>query len=179
MADDAAGDVDLDEVIARMQERVAERRRSGAYPEGLESDLEEHFRRIVAHRASPDFTDVRARIAALDGRSRFGLDRIPATSQRPGGQAFHAAVAKVVARQTAGVLDQVQEYADAVRDVLVGVVAALEDPEGHVHADLVGQLDAVLERLAAAERRAVAAEAALAALAGRVEALEAAAPPGP
>ncbi|HVM05960.1 MAG TPA: hypothetical protein VM242_12380 [Acidimicrobiales bacterium] len=179
MADDAARDVDLDEVIARMQARVAERRRSGAYPEGLESDLEEHFRRIVAHRASPDFTDVRARIAALDGRSRFGLDRIPATSQRPGGQALHAAVAKVVARQTAGVLDQVQEYADGVRDVLVGIVAALEDPEGHVHADLVGQLDAVLERLTAAERRAVAAEAALAALAGRVEAMEAAVPPAP
>lgn len=179
MADDAGADVDLDEVIARMQARVAERRRSGAYPEGLESDLEEHFRRIVAHRASPDFTDVRARIAALDGRSRFGLDRIPAASRRPGGQALHAAVAKVVARQTAGVLDQVQEYADGVRDVLVGVVAALEDPEGHVHADLVGQLDAVLERLAAAERRAVAAETALAALARRVEALEAVAPPAP
>jgi hypothetical protein len=84
-----------------------------------------------------------------------------------------------VARQTAGVRDQVQEYADGVRDVLVGIVAALEDPEGHVHADLVGQLDAVLERLTAAERRAVAAEAALAALAGRVEAMEAAVPPAP
>ena len=179
MAEEAAADVDLDEVIARMQARVAERRRSGAYPEGLESDLEEHFRRIVAHRASPDFTDVRARIAALDERSRFGLERIPATSQRAGGQALHAAVAKVVARQTTGVLDQVQEYADAVRDVLVGIVAALEDPEGHVHADLVGQLDAVLERLASAERRALAAEAALAVLASRVEALEAVAPPAP
>lgn len=179
VADESRADVDLDQVVAQMQARVAERRRSGVYPEGLESALDEHFHRIVSHRASPDFTDVRARIAALEARSRFGLDRIPAASQRPGGQALHGAVAKVVARQTQGVLDQVQEYADGVRDVLVGVVAALEDPEGHVHADLVGQLDAVLERLAAAERRAVAAEAALAALAGRVEALEAATPPAP
>ena len=180
VADDTAAGagVDLDQVIAAMQARVAERRRSGAYPPGLESALEEHFRRIVAHRASPDFTDVRARMAALEERSRFGLDRIPAASQRPGGQALHAAVAKVVARQTAGVLDQVQVYADGVREVFAGIVAALEDPEGHVHADLVGQLDAVLERLATAERRAAAAEAALAALAERVQALESAAPSG-
>ena len=177
MADETAPSPDLAEVIARMQARVAERRRSGAYPPGLEADLEEHFRRIVAHRASPDFTDVRALIAALDERSRFGISRIHAQSQRPGGQALHTAVGKVVARQTQGVLDQVQLYADGVREVLVGIVAALEDPEGHVHADLVGQLDAVLERLAGAERRAAVAEAALADLAGRLDALEASVPP--
>ena len=179
MADETAPTPDLDEVIARMQASVAERRRSGAYPPGLEHDLEEHFHRIVAHRASPDFTDVRARLAALEERSRFGLHRIPAGSQRPGGQVLHGAVAKVVARQTQGVLDQVQHHADGVRDVLAAVVAALEDPEGHVHGDLVGQLDAVLERLAAAERRAAAAEAALADVAGRLAALEASAAPPP
>lgn len=177
VADETSAGVDLDEVVARMQARVAERRRSGAYPPGLESALDEHFRRIVAHRASRDFTRMRARLAALDERSRFGVDRIPAASQRPGGQALHAAVARVVARQTSGVLDQVQHYAEGVREVLVGLVESLEDPDGHVHGDLVGQLDAVLERLASAERRAVAAEAALAALAARVEALESAAPP--
>lgn len=167
----------LDDVLARLRARVEQRRRSGAYPEGLEHDLEEHFRRIVAHRASPDFTDVRTRIAALDERARFGADRIHAQSQVRGGEALHKAVSKVVARQTQGVLDQVQVYADGVREVLVGIVAALEDPEGHVHADLVGQLDAVLERLAHCERRAVAAEAAMAELARRVEQLEASSNP--
>ena len=167
----------LDDVLARLQARVEERRRAGDYPEGLEHDLEEHFRRIVAHRASPDYTDVRARIAALDDRSRFGAERIHGQSQVRGGEVLHKAVAKVAARQTQGVLDQVQLYADGVREVLLGIVAALEDPEGHVHADLVGQLDAVLERLAGAERRAVAAEEALAHLAGRVEQLEAASAP--
>ncbi|MGQ0521877.1 MAG: hypothetical protein ACT4PX_12125 [Actinomycetota bacterium] len=179
MADQPAPSLDLDEVLARLQATVAERRRSGAYPAGLERDLEEHFRRIVAHRASPDFTDVRARLTALDERSRFGADRIHAQSRTPGGEVLHRAVSKAVARQTQGILDQVQLYADGVGDVLAGVVEALEDPEGHVHADLVGQLDAVLERLAASERRAVAAEAAVADLARRVEQLEAAAAPGP
>ena len=163
----------LDDVIAQLRARVEERRRSGAYPDGLERDLEEHFRRIVAHRASPDFTDVRARVAALEERSRFSAERIHAQSQVPGGQALHRAVGKAVARQTQGVLDQVQHYADGVGEVLRALVAALEDPEGHVHADLVGQLDAVLERLAKTERRALAAETALAELGRRVEALEA------
>ncbi|MDP9387697.1 MAG: hypothetical protein M3Q48_07150 [Actinomycetota bacterium] len=164
---------DLDEVIAGLRARVAERRAAGAYPPGLEDDLEEHFRRVVAHRASPDFADVRARLAALEERSRFGADRIPAGSQLPGGQALHRAVSKVVARQTQGALDQVQHYADGVRDVLLAVLAALEDPEGHVHADLVGQLDAVLERLAGYDRRAAELTAAVAGLERRLAQLEA------
>ena len=170
---------DLDAVIADLRSRVEERRRSGVYPDGLEERLEAHFRRIVAHRASPDFTDVRALLARLDDRARFGVERIHAQSQHAGGEVLHRTVGKVVARQTRGVLDQVQSYADAVREVLSGLVAALEDPEGHVHADLVGQLDAVLERLAASERRAATAEASLADLARRVELLEASIPPAP
>lgn len=170
---------DLDQVLARLQSQVEERRKAGVYPPGLERDLEEHFRRIVAHRASPDFARLRAALATLDQRARFGLDRIPAQSQVRGGEALHRAVAKVVARQTQGVLDQVQAYADAVGEVLAAVAGALEDPEGHVHADLVGQLDAVLERLAASERRAAAAEATVADLARRVEELEAATAPTP
>ena len=140
--------------------------------------MEEHFSRIVAHRATPDFSGLRARIAALDERARFDAGAIHAQSQRPGGEALHRAVSKVVARQTRGVLDQVQRYADGMRDVLAGVLAALEDPV-HLHADLVEQLDAVLERLAAAERRAVAAEATTAALLARVEQLEASSAPAP
>lgn len=169
---------DLDGLVARLRDRVAERRRSGTYPPGLEEALEDHFRRVVAHRASPDFTGLRARLAALDGRSRFDAARIHSQSQRPGGEALHRAVSKVVARQTQGVLDQVQRYADAVREVLEGVAAAVEDPV-HVHADLVEQLDAVLERLATAQRRATAAEAALSELAARVERLEASSEPAP
>lgn len=176
MSEQPSASPDLDDVVARLRARVAARRRSGAYPAGLEEGLEDHFRRIVAHRATPDFTGVRARMAALDERARFSAGQIHAQSQVPGGQALHRAVGKLVARQTQGILDQVQRYADGVREALDGVAASLEDPV-HVHADLVEQLDAVLERLAAAERRAVRAEAALAALAGRVEQLEASSTP--
>jgi len=174
--EEPAASPDLDAVLARLRSKVEQRRRSGAYPPGLEDGLEEHFRRIVAHRATPDFTGLRARLAALDERAHFSAGRIHAQSERPGGEVLHRVVAKVVARQTQGVLDQVQRHADGVRDVLGGVAAALEDP-AHVHADLVEQLDAVLERLAWAERRAVAAEATAADLARRVEQLEASSTP--
>lgn len=175
MAEEPVASPDLDEVVARLQARVAERRRSGVYPPGLEEGLEEHFRRIGAHRAAVDPAGLQARLAALDATARFDAAQIHAGSQRPGGAALHRGVALLVARQTQGALDQVQGYADAVRHVLAGMAAALEDPF-HVHADLVEQLDAVLERLAAAERRAVVAEAALAALADRVGQLEASDP---
>lgn len=178
MGEELAEPTDLDGVLDQLRARVAERRRSGAYPPGLEDALEDHFRRIVAHRSANDATDVRDRIAALDERSRFGADRIHAESQTPGGKVLHQAVAKAVGRQTQGALDQVEHYAGGVRAVLVALADALDDP-AHVHADLVEQFDTVLERLASAERRAVVAEAALDDLARRVAQLEAPAPPEP
>ena len=175
MGEEPAAPIDLDGVLDQLRARVAERRRSGVYPPGLEDALEDHFRRIVAHRTDHDSTDVRARIAALDERSRFDAGRIHVESQTPGGKVLHQAVAKAVGRQTQGALDQVQHYADGVRSVLVALAEALDDP-AHVHADLVEQFDTVLERLASAERRAVVAEAALDDLARRVAQLEASPP---
>jgi SAM-dependent methyltransferase len=92
----------------------------------------------------------------------------------PGGGQVHRAVGKLVARQTQGILEQVQEFADVLREALEQIVDALEDPYGHVHTDLVGQLDAAWERLAAWERGPVDSAASVADLRRRVEALEAA-----
>lgn len=170
---DETGGPDLDEVVAELRRRVERRREAGEYPPGLEHDLDDHFRRIVAHRATPDFTAVRALLGAVEERMAFSPDRIHAESHVPGGQALHRAVAKAVSRQTSGVLEQVQGYADAVRALLAAVVDALEAPAAHVHGELVGQVDAVLERMAAFERRALATETALADLTRRVEELEA------
>jgi hypothetical protein len=56
-------------------------------------------------------------------------------------------VARVVHRQIQGVLEQVQELSNALRSVLEAVVDVADRP-AHVHTDLVGQLDAIEERLA-------------------------------
>lgn len=147
------GDVapDMDEVIAQLQERVERRRKAGEYPPGMEDDLNRHFDRIVAHRATPEHGDLKARVQDL-GAISFAREAIATDSTMPGGAVLHNLIAKAVARQTEGVLQQVRQLADATTLALEAVVAALEDPYGHVHADLIDQLDAVLQRLADFER---------------------------
>ena len=162
----------IDDLIAQVRARVAERRKKGFYPEGLEEDLDAHFRRIVTHRRGAQAEKVRASLQELDAQSRFSPERIPTTTRVPGGDKLHAAIAKLVSRQTQGVLQQVQEFADATRATLRLLVDAYGDPDEHI-GDLVAQLDAVWERLAAWERGPSDAHAAVGDLRRRVEALEA------
>ncbi|MHB8464861.1 MAG: class I SAM-dependent methyltransferase [Acidimicrobiales bacterium] len=165
----------IDPLIDELRNRVSERRKSGFYPEGLEEDLDAHFRRIVSHRRTADMTSLRSSLDALEGRGTFSADRIQlAASAVPGGEQVHRVVGKMVARQTHGILEQVQQFSDVVRDALGKIADALEDPYGHQHGDLVGQLDAIWERLAAWERGPVDSAAAVGDLRRRVEALEAA-----
>jgi SAM-dependent methyltransferase len=164
----------VDELVAQLKAKVEQRRRDGVYPPGLEDDLDAHFHRIARHRVEPDTEALEARLAALEERIAFSAERIGLDSGVPGGSALHRTVAKVVGRQTQGVLQQVQEFADAVRDALRAMADSLDDATTHVHADLVGQLDAVFERLAAFERGPVGSAAAVADLRRRVEELEAA-----
>lgn len=171
--DSAESAPDVDELVVQLRERVQERRRAGAYPPGLEQDLEAHFRRIAAHRSDPNLDDVRSALERLGSRMHFTPERIRFDSNLPGGDRFHKAMARFQARQTAGVLEQVQEFADSVRDVLAAMVHAFEDPRSHVHADLVGQIDAVLERVQSYERGPVDSAAAVGDLRHRVEQLEA------
>ena len=163
-----------DALIDEIRNLVAERRRSGFYPEGLEDDLDAHFRRIVSHRRGAASEVVRESLQNLAARSHFSLARIPKSTRIPGGDKVHRAVGKVTSRQTQGVLQQVQEFADALRSSLQLIVDALEDPFDHLHSDLVAQLDAIWERLAAWERGPVESGPALGDLRRRVEALEAA-----
>jgi 2-polyprenyl-3-methyl-5-hydroxy-6-metoxy-1,4-benzoquinol methylase len=164
----------IDPLIDELRARVAERREAGFYPEGLEDQLDAHFRRIVTHRRSADMASLRSSLDVLEVRGAFGRHRIPLATAVPGGERIHQIVSKVVARQTQGILEQVQEFADTVRDALGKIADHLEDPYGHVHTDIVGQLDAVWERLASFERGPTDSATAVADLRRRVEALEAA-----
>jgi SAM-dependent methyltransferase len=141
-----------EELLAQLRERVEERRRRGDYPPGLEEDLESHFRRIAAHGRTQDLENVRSGLLAMESRMAFTRGRIHAESELPGGSVVHRSVAKVVGRQTQGVLDQMRLFAESVRDTFEALLDLLETPSDHVHADLVEQLDGALERLAAFER---------------------------
>lgn len=144
---------DVDALVARLKARVEERRRAGFYPDNLEADLDAHFARVVAHRPEPyDYTQLEARMRALEDAAGITPARIAYDSGMPGGVALHRAIAKVVSRQTAGILEQVQQFADATREVLREIVQILQHPNAHAHPELLGQVDALLERMAGFER---------------------------
>jgi SAM-dependent methyltransferase len=151
MADARDSSARTEKLIAELQARVEERRREGAYPPGFEEDLDAHFHRIVSQRHG-DIDAVRASLARLEAAMAFNRDRIPLQSNLKGGSAAHKTIAKIVGRQTQGVLEQMREFAEAVHASVEGLLGLLENPGTHEHTELIGELDAVIERIAQYDR---------------------------
>ena len=141
----------MSDVLERLRARVEERRASGAYPAGLEHDLDVHFRHIVEHRPVRNLDALHKAMATFEDGLRFDVAMIPTGSRVPGGQVLHQAAAKLVTRQTDWIVQQLREFAESVRVILWTMIATLDDPT-HVHAELTAQIDAILDRLAYYER---------------------------
>ena len=172
---DADEKPDVDALVVRLRERVERRRREGAYPPELEAEMDAHFQRIAAHRPGPyDYEALRSRLGELDHAMGFSPAHIEYESGLPGGTALHRTVGKAVSRQTAGILEQMHHFAQAVRDVLREIVVVLEHPNAHVHAELLGQVDALMERFADLDRTPQDSIAGLADIRNRLDRLEAA-----
>lgn len=156
----------VDDLVARLRERVDERRRAGEYPEGLEADLDLHFHHIAVRGVRDRLARLREAFAEADATGRrVGAEHIPTTSERRGGELVHRTVAAVVRRQVEGALDQVREYADALAEAHRAQLLA--------HADLAGTVDDIRDLLASADDAPDDTASALASLAARVDALEA------
>jgi len=142
-------DPDVDALVAKLQARVEERRRSGFYPEGLEQELGQHAHRVLHHyslnRALPD---LRARLHDVEDALPFNAARIPSLSGVPGGEVIHRGVARVVGRQTQGALQEVEAFARPTRDAIAALIAAVEG----LSETLGAEVDALTERQAAIER---------------------------
>ena len=174
--DDKAAPVDLDAVLAELKARVAARREAGEYPEALEAQLSEHFQRVMAHRRPdplPEEPYLEELVQQLDERSQFGLHRVRYDSSLPGGEALHRVIGRVIARQNAGVIEQVQHYANLVNELLRILAHLAQEPPYHFHDDLWRHIDALLQRSADAELVEAVRPAVIAALVDRVAALEA------
>jgi hypothetical protein len=150
--------VDTSALVEQLRARVEQRKRDGDYPADLVEDLEGHFRRVTSNRAGPDVHSVQLRIDQLQHAANFSTTRIALDSGMPGGAKLHGLVAKAVSRQTVGILAQMQQFADAAVAALRVVLAEVDGPQSHVHAELVGQIDALFEHVAALERRVSAAD---------------------
>jgi hypothetical protein len=159
--------MDIDAVVAELQARVEERRRAGFYPPGLEGELDDHFRRIVRFR--PTQLSFRDHLDDIREAMDFDIDRIPNSSRIAGGRAAHRVVSRVVARQTRGVLAQLEEYAVAVQEALESVADPLESITRAGDVGVTQQLDTLHTLLAEHQRTLNQLLAAVAALEARVD----------
>jgi O-antigen chain-terminating methyltransferase len=174
MSPDPAGPGPSEELLARLRQRVEERRQQGSYPPGLEDELDAGFQRLTAHRQG-DLEAVRVALLHIESTLGFSVARIPTGSDQPGGELAHKALRKAFGRQAQGILEQTRSFGEAVRDAIHALVAVLETPGTHEHVDIEGRLGAVLERLAELDRApALRGDVALAGIEARLERLEAA-----
>ena len=175
-AEDAPSDVDpapdIGALVAELRATVEQRRAEGVYPPGLEDDLAAHFRRIVTHRVVQDLGELDRRVRQLVELPNLDPARIPASSDLPGGAALHRAVGRVMARQAQGILDQVRELGAALTAVVEELARLIREPNTHLHPDLLGQVDALQERLCELERQPADSPAGLAEIGRRLERLE-------
>ena len=153
MPEDDTGSSRVDELVEELRARVAERHRTGAYPPGLEQELDAHYQRIVSQRGGR--STFRDRLDAVhETTDAFAADAIPLRSRVPGGALLHRVVAKVVRRQTEGVIAQTRANARAVSEALEAVADPLEMTDQQSGASLRRQLDA-LHTLVADQQRAL------------------------
>lgn len=167
----AEGGATLD-LVQRLRARVAQRRAAGEYPEGLEDRLEAHFRRIVFHRHDAEVDQLQADVDAIDSHMDFSTPDVSFDSRVPGGAALHRAISQSMERHNQQVAEHMQGFANTMRRALRTIATTVRDPRSHVHGDVIGHVDAVLERLDSYERAPVDAGAALGDLRRRVEQLE-------
>lgn len=146
-------DNEVSRIVDELKERVDRRRSDGSYPEGIEEDLESRFatlRRAELQRSS--FEPLEASLSELRARGHFARNRIHLDSQVPGGSALHRAAGVAVRRQIDGLLDQMQQFSDAVNETSALLGSMLEDPPFHHHDDVRSDLDMLDDRLTRLER---------------------------
>ncbi|MGH9024935.1 MAG: hypothetical protein ACRDWD_02285 [Acidimicrobiia bacterium] len=161
----------IDALVGALRQRVEERRKNGEYPSGLEGELDDHFRRIVRFR--PTQLSFRDHLDDIRDAMDFDIDRIPTRSRIPGGRAMHRVVGRAVARQTRGVLTQVEAYAVAVQEALESVADPLESVTRAGDVGVTQQLDALHAILAEQQETLNRLQATVAALERRIDELAA------
>jgi 2-polyprenyl-3-methyl-5-hydroxy-6-metoxy-1,4-benzoquinol methylase len=146
---------DIDQLLATLRDRVERRRLDGAYPPGLEADLDGHFQRLTGGRPpTPSF--LLAELEQAVGEINtfvYRRDVIASESRFPGGTAVHKVIAKGVARQIQGVLDQAQDQSLRIArtiDLIAGTTNLLAET---YESRVIQQLDDLQVGLAAEQRQ--------------------------
>jgi len=149
-------DASIDEVeaaVARVRERVAARRRQGDYPDGLEDQLDRHYRELVAGLTTEHAQVQRLHdsVRQLDELPTFGREHIRYTSRTPVGRVFHRVWGMLSSRQTEGILIQLRAFSDATTRVADRMAEVVETLALHGHPDTERRIATLADRLALLE----------------------------
>ncbi len=143
--------VEIEQMMADIQDTIARRRAAGEYPAGLEQELEAEFASILAltHRGEADRADALELLLAQAKRCAQEVSGLTPTSSRvPFLNILHKIMRRLIARQTRGLAAQQR----AVNDQLIAMLEHLvADARGREDADgrMVTKLSKhVLDRVA-------------------------------
>ncbi len=142
--------VDVDELVDKLQERVATRRAMGDYPPGLEEQLEAEFKLIMdaVHRREVNTGDLEQRIAAVSQAIHAVGGPPEFASRLPGGQSVHRTAGRVVERHTGVLANHVRTLGDNIAGALQEILHLIEMQNAADERQLHEVVSAVLDRVA-------------------------------
>ncbi|MDQ2753972.1 MAG: hypothetical protein M3R71_00290 [Actinomycetota bacterium] len=144
---DQADDLPPGDVANEFAQRVAARRRRGEYPAELEARLDAHRHQITADRSAT--ARLRQTLDRLAHAEPLSANRIPTDSRSAAGAGYHRVMARALARQSQGMLDQMQAAFDDLRRA-VEVIGSLVD--GPTALELASRIDTVIAEMVTLER---------------------------
>lgn len=143
-------DVDVDEIVAALQQRITERRAAGDYPIGLEQQLEAEFhgmmRAIDRHEIDTVLLGRLIQsvvVAAHEMRLDAGTE-----SRVPGGSTAHHAAGRIVSRHITPLAESVRDLGVSVAEVLAEVRRLFDAQSAADERQLLDVLSGVMDRLA-------------------------------
>ena len=147
-------DVNIDQIVAELQQQVSQRRLSGDYPEGLEHQLESEFQAIMGEVDRDEISTallegcvdgVRGAILNMDA----SVDAARAIGSRvPGGAAVHHTMGRVIVRHTSPIAASLSDLGAFVTDALSETRRLFEAQSSADERQLLEALSGVFDRLA-------------------------------
>jgi len=140
--------------LSVIKQRVAERRAAGDYPPGLEDQLDRHYQEILrGFNFFSDEDDLQSLMRRLKSSTAFDASNIETWSPNPFKRFIHRIIAKLTIRQTSGILNQVQQYANTLNqafDALIELVDETQHGDGTAQTEILNNRSDIDKRLSAA-----------------------------
>ena len=120
---------DTNDLLDKLKQNVAARRIAGDYPPELEQQLDSHYHQILR---GFDFDEagqgeLQTILRRLNAASIFDAAQIKTWSPNPFKRILHHIAAKLTVRQTNGILQQCQQHAEVVNQVIVQLLLLIEE----------------------------------------------------